>query len=258
MSTNFTYPNQPLPWPSGPQDLTGDNNVGISTNDATQRYVLGTRFIDWDGSVYKYVKAGTAFTSYQLGVYDEATGAAVSYESLGAASAVGTNIVTMTQGSITEDQYMGGHMIIFHASGGGEVYTISGNEATSGTTTRFYVDRPLSVALTTSDAVELYASHYAAVAQGNSNGTQGFLGVPMALLTDTYYGWVKTRGPAFVAPGGASDLGKQYAQGAFWRHDGSVDEHADIDTYVTSQYAGYVMVGDAANDGPLIMLQGSF
>lgn len=265
MSSDFTYPNQPLPWNAGPQDYTGDNNVGLSTNDATQRFTLGTRHISWDGSVYKYIKAGTAFTSYQMGVYDEATGAAVSYEALGAASAKGSNVVTMTQGSITDNQYSGGHMTIFHATGGGEVYTIMGNDATSGTITTFYLDRPLAVALTTSDYVELWANHYSAVAQGNSGGTQGFLGVPMALLTDTYYGWVKTRGPAFVAP--QSTVGNAYMGAAYWRHDGSVDAfpqtNAALTGYsapmvTTSQYAGYVMAGDASGDGPLIMLQGSY
>ena len=256
MSKQFTLPNGPLKFIASPKDFTGDNNLGLSTNDAVQRYILATRHLGWDGSVYKYVKAGTAFTSYQLGVWDEATGAAVSCEALGAASAAGSNEVTMTQGSITENQYAGGQMIIFHATGDGEVYTIMANEATSGTTTKFYLDRPLAVALTTSDNVELFANHYGSVAQGNSGGTQGFLGVPMALLTDTHYGWVKTRGPAFVSP--QATVGNAYLGACYWRHDGSIDVYSNIATYVTSQYAGYVMAGHTSGDGPLIMLQGSY
>jgi len=256
MSNHFQYPFNPINWPAVPHDYTGDNNLGLSTNDETQRFVLGTRHIAWDGSVYKYCKAASTYTSYQMGVWDEGTGAAVSYEAIGANSSAGSNKITLTEGSITEDQYAGGYMVIFHATGGGQAYGIQGNDATSGTTTTFYLDRPLAVAVTTSDAMELYANPYSAVKQGNSGGTQGFIGIPIALLTDNYYGWIKTRGPAFVAP--QSTVGNTYLGGCFWRHDGSVDVHGNIETYVTSQYAGYVMVGDASNDGPLIMLQGTF
>ena len=252
MSKQFPKPFNPIQWPASPKDFTGDNNLGLSTNDVTQRYTLGTRHIAWDGTVYKYVKAGTAFTSYQLGVWHEGTGAGVSYEALPGGEVAGSTSVTITQGSITEDQYSGGYILIFHATGDGQVYGIQSNDATSGTTTKLYLDRPLAQALTSSDNMELYANPYSVVAQGNSGGTQGFIGVPAALLTDLYYGWVKTWGPAFVSP--QATVGNAYLGGVFWRHDGSVDV-AYADGTITNQYAGYVMVGDAANDGPLIMLQ---
>ena len=52
MSTNnFTLPNGPLKWISSPLDKTGDYNLGIYTDDTTQRFVYGTRFITWDGRV---------------------------------------------------------------------------------------------------------------------------------------------------------------------------------------------------------------
>jgi len=255
MSKQFAKPFNPIQWPAVPHDFTGADNLGLSTNDATQRYTLGTRHIAWDGSVYKYCKAASTYTSYDMGVWDEGTGAAVSQEAIGAASAAGSNVITLTEGSITEDQYAGGCLMIFHATGGGQVYGIQGNEATSGTTTRFYLDRPLGVDVTTSDNMELFANPYTAVKQGNSNGTQGFIGVPLALLTDNYYGWVKTRGPVFVSP--QATVGDQYLGGAYWRHDGSIDVYSNIGTYVTSQYAGYVMVGSKSGDGPLVMLQGS-
>jgi len=256
MSKQFPYPSNPVIWPARPHDHTGDNNLGLATNDATQRFTCGTRQITWDGSIYKYCKAASTYTSYQMGVWDEATGAAVSYEAIGAASPAGSNEVTITEGSITEDQYSGGYITIFHATGAAQVYGIQGNEATSGTTTKLFLDRPLSVAITTSDNLELWANPYSAVKQGNSGGTQGFVGIPLALLTDNYYGWIKTRGPAFVAP--QSTVGNAYLGGCWWRHDGSVDVHGNIGTYVTSQYAGYVMAGDASGDGPLIMLQGAY
>ena len=255
MSKQFAFPNGPLKWISGAKDFTGDYNLGLSTNDPTQRYELGTRYITRDGSVYKYVKAGTAFTSYQLGVWDEATGGDVAYEALPGGEGAGGLSLTITQGSITKNQYSGGYINLFHATGGGMIYGIQGNDATSGTTTTLYLDRPLAQAVTSSDNVELFANPYAVIAQGNSGGTQSFIGVPMALLTDLYYGWVKTIGPAFVSP--QATVGNAYLGGVFWRHDGSIDV-AYSDGTITNQYAGYVMTGSAAGNGPLIMLQGSF
>ena len=255
MSKQFTLSNNPIDWPARPKDFATADNIGLSTNDSTQRLVLGTRHISWDGSVYKYVKAASTYTSYQTGVWDEGTGAAVSLEAIGATSSAGSNVITLTQGSITEDQYAGGYLMLFHATGDGQVYGIQGNEATAGTITILYLDRPLAVDVTTSDNMELYANPYAAAKQGNSGGIQGFIGVPLALLTDNQFGWIKTRGPAFVAP--QSTVGNAYLGGVWLRHDGSVDVHGNIGTFVTSQYAGYVWVGDAAGAGPVLMLQGS-
>jgi hypothetical protein len=182
MSKQFPYPFNPLPYQAVPHDNTGDTNLGLSTNDSTQRFVIGTRHMAWDGSVYKYCKAGATLTSYQMAVHDEGTGAAISYESLGGASAAGSNEVIIAQASITEDQYAGGYLLLFHATGDGQVYGIQGNEATAGTTATFYLDRPLGVACTTSDNIELYANPYAAISQANTGGGLSFIGMPLRLL----------------------------------------------------------------------------
>ena len=253
MSTRFPYPFRPLDYMTGPHDNTGANMLGLGTNDATQRYICGTRKMLWDGSVFKYCKAGATLTSYQSAVWDEATGAAVSYESLPGGESAGSTEVTLTQGSITEDQYTGGYILIFHATGDGGLYGIQGNEATKGTTTKLTLDRQVPVALTSSDSMELYANPYSSIAQGDTSGLQGFIGLPMAILTDLYYGWIKTWGPAFCSP--QTTVGAAQKNGCWFRDDGSINVHSDIDTGTTSQYAGYVMVGDAAGDGPIIMLQ---
>ena len=257
MGKQFPLPSNPIDWPATPSDFASDDNLGLSSNDPVQRFTLGTRHTAWDGSVYKYCKAASTYTSYQTDVWDEGTGAGVGYEAIGTASPAGSKRITLTEGSILEDQYSGGYILLFHATGDGQVYGIQGNDKSDGTVTHLYLDRPLAVDVTTSDNMELYANPYAAAKQGNSGGTQGFIGVPVALLTDNNFGWIKTRGPAFVSP--QATVGNAYLGGVYWRHDGSVDVSTGMGAaFVTSQYAGYVMVGDAANDGPLIMLQGSY
>lgn len=255
MSKGFRYANAPIGWWGESRDFTGSSELGLSTNDATQRYVCGTRTLSWDGSVYKYIKAGSTYTSYQMAVWHTATAAVVSYEAVDIASVAGSTVVHIAQASLTEDQFAGGYITIFHATGGGQVYGIRGNTASSGGLVDLYLDRPLAKAVTTSDNMELWANPYAEIDQGNAGGTHGFAGIPVALLTDTYFGWIRTWGPTFIAP--QSTVGGAYLKEAYFRHDGSIDVRPAIATkdYVTDQRAGYIMAGSAAGDGPLLMLQ---
>ncbi len=254
MSKQFAKPFNPIEWPAMPHDFTSDDNLGLSTNDVTQRYVLGTRHLAWDGSVFRYCKAASTYTSYQAAVWDEATGGDVSFESLVIGSAAGSNIVTITEGSLTENQYAGGQLLIYHATGDGSLYLIQGNDASSGTITTLYLDRPLPVAITSSDNIELYANLYSTAKQGEGGGASGFIGIPMALLTDNYHGWIKTWGPTFISP--QSTVGNSLLQECYFRTDGSIDVSSSRGTgVITSQRAGYVMTGSAGGNGPIVMLQ---
>ena len=256
MSKYYTKPFNPLDWPAGPHDNTGDNQLGFSTSDTVQRYVCGTRAISWNGDVFKYGKAGILLVSYQMGAWSHGTGAAVGYEVLGAGSPIGSKKITLTQGSITEDEYAGGYMILFHATGG-KAHLIRGNDATTGTTTNFYLERPLPVAVTTSIPMELYVNPWSDIRQGSMAGNMGVVGPPMAIIAAGSYGWFQTRGVAFIA--GTSGTGDQYKTSCYWRHDGSIDDLDSIGADPkTDQYAGYRIVGSSDGDGPLIMLQGSY
>ena len=192
MSKQLTKPFNPIEWPAVPPDFTGENNIGFATDDSTQRFTVGTRAMSWDGSVLRYTKAGSTYTSYQMAVWSNATGAGVGFESINAASAKGEKIVRIAEASVTENQYAGGYLLLFHATGDGKVYTVIGNSATAGGLVTLFIDQPLGVAVTTSDNYELYASPYTDVKQGNDGGTHGFVGIPQALVTSGSYEWTKT------------------------------------------------------------------
>lgn len=65
MSNKFTLPFNPIEWPAAPHDFSGDLNLGIYAKETVQRYVYGTRYITWDGRVYKYMGVTTSgVTSY--------------------------------------------------------------------------------------------------------------------------------------------------------------------------------------------------
>ncbi len=254
MSKQLVFPFNPVIWPAVPVDHETDSNIGFAVIDTAQRYTVGTRAMSWDGSVLRYGKFGATSTSYQMAVWSNATSADVSYEAIGAASAKGSKTVTISEASLAENQFAGGYILLFHATGDGKVYTILGNTASSGGVVVLSLDQPLGVAVTTSDNYELYASPFADIRQGNSSSTKGFWGIPQALNTSGSYGWVKTWGPTFIAP--QSTVGGSGLAAGYFRHDGSIDVRGNISPgTVTDQYAGFRMVGSASGDGPLFMLQ---
>ncbi|KKL18965.1 hypothetical protein LCGC14_2470230, partial [marine sediment metagenome] len=92
MSTNkFKFPFNPINWPALPHDFTGDNNLGIYTSETTQRYVYGTRYITWDGRVYKY-----------MGL---TTGGCVSYHGVAGTLSAQTEFVTAVAGTVGDRAY---------------------------------------------------------------------------------------------------------------------------------------------------------
>lgn len=255
MSKQFTLPNSPIDWPALPKDFSSDDNLGLSTSDTIQRYVAGARHLAWDGSVYKYGKASAVMTSYQAGARFTDTAADVTFEALPGGESAGSRTITITQGSITEDLYQGGLLTVFYSgTGDGTTFLIQGNDATSGTLTTLYLDRPLPAAVTSSHSCELFPNPYMAIAQNSSPG-ESIVGPPMAIIASGSFGWFKTRGPAFISA--QANVGVAYTQAAFWRHDGSVDVGTSAGAaFVTDQYAGYSL-SDGVTAGPLIMLMGS-
>ncbi len=254
MSKQLVFPFNPVIWPAVPKDEVTDSNIGFATDDTIQRFTVGTRAMSWDGSVYRYGKFGATNTSYQMAVWSQATSAGVSFESINGASGAGSKTVNIADASTTEDQYAGGYLLLFHATGDGKVYTILGNTASAGGIVILSLDQPLGVAVTTSDNLELYASPFSDIRQGNSGSTKGFWGIPQALVTSGSYGWVKTWGATFIAP--QSTVGGSGLAAGYFRHDGSIDVRGNISPgTVTDQYAGFRMIGSASGDGPLFMLQ---
>jgi hypothetical protein len=252
MSKEFPYPSRPLDWAASPHDYTGDNILGYRVNDATQRYVLGTRGITWDGKVHRYYRTGTATTSYQRALFFNDTGD-ITYEAPAAAAAAGATELLIAEASITEDQFAGGYIILFHATGNGAVYSIKSNDATSGSNFRCYLAEPLARAVTTSDALEMYISPYADLRSGTTT-TKAWGGLPaQGNMTSGYYGWLQTWGPCFISP--QSTVGEDYAQSGYFRNDGSIDARGNVGTNVSDQRAGTVLIGGAAGNGPLFMLQ---
>jgi hypothetical protein len=213
-------------------------------------------------------KTGGAITSIGLAVKNGlAQGVAnCSVQAAAAAGATSVNLSTVaTDGSagtglIATDEFKGGEIVLFTA--GSDIPQrrgITGNTSrtASGTkTVTFYLDSPLTTALGTGDSGEAMQSPWSYVVQDTQIG-HPVVGVPTVIAAAAdYYLWLQTWGLTFVSP--QANVGVAGAGiGCYWRHDGSIDTYANIGTYVSTQYAGFVVAEAAAHTqgAPFFMLQ---
>ena len=257
MSKHFTKPFNPIEWPAVPHDFTGDNNLGIYTSETTQRYVYGTRYITWDGRVYKYMGLTTnGCTSYTgvCGTSDVET----SWVTAVAANA-GERALTVTDATtLAEDVMAGGMIHIYNATiANGVNMFIVGNEASNGTNVKIYLEFPLSAAVTTSDSEEMWHNPYRLVNGGASQETHPWLGVPCVTAATGYNVWVQTWGTTLLSPGNTTlDDAAANDRQVFWYGNGTLGEYGGTNINVgAQQLAGYLQdYGTGDISGPRIYL----
>jgi len=268
MSKQFTLPNGPLRWIASPKDLTGDDQLGIYSIDATQRYVLGTRYVTWDGKVYKYAKAGATLDP-DLGAKSYAT-QNLAYVTFGAGqtAAIGDRSLRCTfaatdglanSGVVAENELAGGTCVLFSDTVVTQMRGIIGNTALAATgEATLYLDAPLQAAITAATSfIEAIASPYLDV-RNSQDATKSVVGIPVSAATTTYpFCWLQTWGACWVAP--QADIGAgAYKNQAVFRDDGSIGPHDDADAVENyAQHAGFVLqTAQAGGQGaPFIMLQ---
>jgi len=248
MSKIFQYPWRPLDWAATPHDFAGDYQLGPYQVELTQRYIPGTRYLMWDGRVFKYARCLTALHSYRLcGTSDAAADA----YSTALVTSVGSRQVNVTMGSRTEDDLAGGFIELYDSTDNQSVLRgIVGNETTSGTTTIVYIDYPLQAELTGSDHTEVFENPYIEMTAAD-NG-KAFYGVAATHATALQYFWIQTWGPCMVGGGGTvvcSATEKDVVADAA----GSLHMQSAHENY---QRVGFILTGGYTPlAGPMIMLQ---
>jgi hypothetical protein len=202
--------------------------------------------------VFTLGKSGGAMTSTALGAKNGLC-QGVAYNSVAVAAAIGATSVTLTTaatdgaagtGLMVADEFKGGEIVLFTA--GSDIPQrrgITGNTArvaTGNVSVTFYLDSPLTSALTTSDHGEAMHSPYFYLVQDGEIG-HPVMGVPcVPVSAAAMYFWLQTKGICFVSPQANVGVGGA-GIGCYWRHDGSIDTYANIGTYVSTQYAGKVV-----------------
>jgi hypothetical protein len=255
--------------------------MGIYNSEATQRYICGTRFITWDGRVYKYGKAGAATTNMKH--------AQVNYNQLVAevsdpdaeidAAVAGASRLTLTvtaatigvsrNGIIAEDELAGGFISMYNAvtTGDRPQRMIVGNDALASTGVQLvlYLEYPLAVTFTTgSNNSEIMANPYTDLRSGAYGGALGqtcpAMGMANIMTVSGEYFWLQTWGPCRVTPNAAAYGGSDAQWQLCFDGYGSVCTHEADHDLGTSSYAhaGFIMnrqAGTAEDQAPFVMLQ---
>ena len=196
------YTTGPIIYPARPTQEFYEQSI-------SQQYELGCKYELEDGRVFRYAQAGaTALVAGDV-ISSAAFGgssATVQHDlAVQAAAAIGATTVYLTTvtDATTLNQYRGGYL--FLTDGGASIgqglapYRIIGNSAGAAGTIRFDIDRPLTIALTTSTVAAIMTNPYKSVIQAPVTTPVGIvLGVAPMAVTASYYCWLQTWGWANV------------------------------------------------------------
>jgi hypothetical protein len=179
----------------------------IFSYTSTQQADLGAIAKTADGRTFRYVKAGG--TALVVGKLQQNAAETTAWENLTAvAASVGdTTIASTSTVTLTANQLAGGFAIITVTPGVGYIYQISGHAAYSAAAPTLALTDPIQVALTTSSRIDLVPSPYSAVIVNPATATGAPVGVAVAPITASYFGWVQSGGIAAVLADGAITVG---------------------------------------------------
>lgn len=255
MTAHFTKPFNPIQWPAVPHDFTGDNVLGIYAKETTQRYVYGTRYITWDGRVYKYMGLTTGGSVSYHGVRN--TLAAQTGWTTALVGTAGDRVYTVTDTTaIAEDQMAGGMVTLYKATIDNTTSVhIVGNDEGTGATVRVYLEFPLSADMTALDSVEMFGNPYRQVSEA-SNSYSAWMGIACVTAATLYNIWAQTWGPALVSPGNTTlDDAAANERMCFWLANAVIAEVDGATGAGKNQVAGYILnQGTSDIAGPQIYL----
>ncbi len=227
---------------------------------------IGDHVVLPDGREFVYAKSVGACVSGQGAEFTYA--GYLAYTSFVVAVAAGDSEITIpagTHAALTTDELRGGYVNIFNPSGSNSVQFrgIVGNaSADADALFKVQLDGKLSEAITASSAVEVFQNPYAALQTGTMNYNPK-AGIPAVEITAaSVFFFVQKSGPAWIAPqGGKLGTTEGGYSGGLWSDVGNIsDYNTSLGVTVAvergSQHAGFAILGDADNIGPLFMLQG--
>jgi hypothetical protein len=168
---------------------------------------LGTIYDDVIGRRYRYGFAGAVDLAAGKMVTTPAAITNHTDIAVTAATAAGSNNVTVTLGATLAslNQYENGAMTVISSTGAGIEYRIRSNPAAaSAASLKLALDEPVVVALATTSKVALRRSPWAAVviAPAATGVAQRAAGVPNVAITAASYGYFQTRGDCSVLSDG--------------------------------------------------------
>ncbi len=215
---------------SGWGNLSIPNPYSEST---TALYPIGTKFVD-DDRVWRYVKAGNTCTRLRVLQSWNAYSSTTQRENnvLAVAAVVGDTTLTVTaSGTITENMYAGGYVIVQATVK--QLYRIESNAAIGAAATGLVtLDNPVRTALAVTNYAALYRDIYSDVrylTDGTMAGWGAGVCVPHYTITSGSFSWGQTWGPCLVAGSDATGAGIN-ERDLVMNIDGAANQTQDVST----------------------------
>lgn len=179
------------------------NTAGVFADGAT----LGALATTGDGRHYRYMQAGA--TALVPGKLQQSSAEVTGNENLACAvAAIGaTSITTTSTVTVTANQLTGGFAMVTTGTGVGYQYQIGTHPAVTSAVFTFNLVDPIVVALDTTSRLDLLPSPFANVIVNPATASGIPVGVAVAAVPATYYGWVQCRGLTNVLADGAITVG---------------------------------------------------
>ena len=194
---------------STPGTYSSGNVLSFTTD---RRAELGALMYTRDSRTFRYVKAG--LVDLVPGNVIQAPAETVLHQNMTAViTAVGARTISMTTGAanVAANQYAGGWLIVDTDPGKGYAYPISSHPALTGAGTLVVTLQPdalVQVALTGVSRVTLIPNPYNGVIQSPITTLTGVVvGVAVAAIPASQYGWVQISGPGAVLVAGTPIVG---------------------------------------------------
>lgn len=160
-----------------------------------------------DGRAFRYGLAG-AVALVPGKLYQAAAQITADQNLTAVAAAIGaTTLVSTTTVTQTANLYANGYAIITVTPGQGYQYKISSHAAYTSAAPTYNLSDAIQVALTTASRIDLMQNPYSAVIVSPTTASSAFVGVAVAAIPATYYGWLQVGGVANVLADGAVTTG---------------------------------------------------
>ena len=170
---------------------------------AGQNHKLGELYIDPWGRKFRYVQNGTS--ALVTGNLLQEPAENTNYRSMAcqATVSIGDTMIPVTLGgtAVTANQFESGDLVVESSTGIGQVFKIVRHDVQTSTTgtCKFYVDRAVKIALTTSSQISVRKNSYDGVIQYPiTTQTGAAVGFALYAMTASYYGWVQSGGDGAV------------------------------------------------------------
>lgn len=243
-------------------DLIQDYPPNPYSESSTQQFPLGTKLIQGERGWW-YCKNAAV----QLGISVPLQSAAAIHAEanddivVATASAIGAYTVSLTSTAnlatsplSTKDGFKEGYLVVNDAAGEGQISKIKSQDAFASTNTEVVtLYDPLTIALTTSSQVGLIQHPCANVVASKAVMTGVFAGIPLVVVTASYYFWAQMAGPAPVEVNTSIAMGTTVVVGTT---AASADPAAAATTEISIGYP--LTPGIADGEKCIVMLAGNW